>query len=71
MKAPPRSSETAGGGSAADLVGALTALGIYLDAAERLAGDPERADKLAGALAAAKQQLATAAGLVLGAKGQP
>ena len=55
---------------APDLVETLTALGIYLDAAERLAGTPERADKLAEALAAAKQQLAIAASLAMRAKGR-
>ena len=60
----------AGPAVAPDLVGTLTALGIYLEAAERLTRSPERADKLAEALAAAKAQLAIAAGLAMRAKGR-
>ncbi len=69
VEAPEVPNVAAGPAVAPDLVGTLTALGIYLDAAERLARSPERGGKLAEALAAAKQQLAIAAGLAMRAKG--
>lgn len=68
VEAPDLPNVDAGPAFAPDLVGTLTALGIYLDAAERLTRSPERADKLAEALAAAKAQLAVAAGLAMRAK---
>lgn len=68
MEAPEVPNVAAGPAAAPDLVGTLTALGIYLEAAERLAGSPERADKLAEALAAAKQQLSIAAVFAMRAK---
>lgn len=69
VEAPEVPNVAAGPAVAPDLVGTLTALGIYLDAAERLARSPERAGELAEALVAAKQQLAIAAGLAMRAKG--
>ena len=67
-EAPEIPNVAAGPAVAPDLVGTLTALGIYLEAAERLTRSPERADKLAEALTAAKAQLTIAAGLAMRAK---
>ncbi|WP_068878635.1 MULTISPECIES: hypothetical protein [unclassified Phenylobacterium] len=69
-KVPEVPNLAAGPAGAPDLVGTLTALGIYLDAAERLARSPGQADKLAEALAAAKRQLAIAAGFAMRSKGR-